>query len=152
MALTVNDKIFGVMQYDAGWEKADTLAVFGKTFPVRVVAAAYTGESILDIQRDAYAKYLNNLALYADTIPDIVLRYYLDNYDDISSYMKIPEKINRANVNATTVVKLIKIRTVYFDRKGNFGWLCDCAWDVEHGIAIVLSNEKPFITDQDYLI
>lgn len=149
---TVNDAVFGVMRYDAGWEKHDTLTVFGKTFPVCVTAAAYTGQDIMDIQRQAYGKYLTGLPSYVAAVPAILLRYYLDNYDDISSYMEIPEKINRQNITAAAVVKLIKIRTVYFDRKGNYGWLCDCAWDTEHGIAIVLSASEPFITDQDYLI
>ena len=152
MRQTVTDKIFGIMRYDACWEKDDTLCVFGKTFPIRVAVAAYTGDDILDIQREAYVKYRDNLSAYDAAVPDILLRYYLDNYDYIASYMKIPEKISRQNITPKLVTKLIKIKTAYFDRKGNFGWLCDCAWDIEHGIAIVLSQSEPFVTDQDYLI
>lgn len=148
----VEDKVFGMMEYVYSWESTEEISVFGKDYDIRVVAEAYSGQEILDVQRDAYKKYKENFPKYVMQIPEILLDYYKSNYDTISERVEIPEKISVRNINKELIVKLIKIRTIYFDRKGAFGWLCDCAWDNEHGISIILSDEKPFVAEQDYLL
>lgn len=149
---TVYDEVFGDMIYDYSWEKTEDFSAFGKEHEVGVVAEAYGGDKIVDVQRDSYKTYKKNFSKYITKVPDVLLKYYVDNYDIISSNIEIPEKINIKNINRELVVKLIKVRTVYFDRKGRFGWLCDCAWDSEHGVCIVLSEDPPIVTEQDYML
>ena len=148
----VNDSVFGIMEYNYAWEKTDVISAFGRDFEVKVVAEANDNQDIIDVQRKAYSTYLNNFTRYMISIPDVLLDYYKTNYNSISSNVNIPERININNINKELIVKLIKIRSVYFSRKGTYGWLCECAWEPEHGIAIVLSTESPLITEQDYLI
>ncbi len=148
----INDPVFGGMEYDHSWVKREEMSAFGRTVKMRIVAEAYTGQDILDVQRDSYKKYLADCANYIKETPDVLLKYYLDHYDAIASEANIPEQINRDNVNREIITRLIRIKTLYFDREGQFGWLCDCAWDEEHGICILLSQDKVCIKEQDYLL
>ena len=148
----INDLVFGVMEYDHSWVKSDDISVFGKNLEIRIVAEAYNNQDIIDEQRDSYKRYLEEFPKYILKTPEVLLKYYLENYDHISSTVNIPDKINKDNINKELITKLIKIKTVYFDRKGQFGWLCDCAWDSEHGICILLSSDEICVKEQDYLL
>lgn len=146
------DLTFGEMEYDHSWVKEENVLLFGKSYDIRIVAEAYTGQDILEIQQKSYERYKREYLGYIAKIPSVLLDYYINNYKSISSKVDIPEKINLKNINKEIIVKLIRVKTVYFDRKGQYGWLCDCAWDTEHGISIILSAEEPFVTEQDYLL
>lgn len=146
------DDVFGKMIYDCSWTKEERLDFYGKELAIRVVAKASSGQEILEKQRESYNRYKEEVSEYTKLISDILLAYYLDNYDEISSEVDIPEKINKENITKEKVVKLVRVTTLFFSRNGEFGYLCDCAWDEENGICILLSGEKPEITEQDYLI
>jgi hypothetical protein len=147
----IKDPIFGEMVYDYSWEKKEECSIFGREIELGVVAKAYRGQEILNVQRDAYVKYKENITNYMMRVPEVLLQYYLDNYEQIASTIEIPDKINKENINKELIVKLIRVNTLYIDRKGRYGWLCDCAWDNEHGICILLSNGIS-IVEQDYLL
>lgn len=148
----IEDSVFGVLDYDEYWEKTEELQFYTRTYQVRIIVETFEKMDILDVQREAYKLYEQNLSHYIEKVPEILLEYYKSNYDEIAQYNKIPESVNYENVTKELVVKLIKIKSVYFDRKGRFGWLCDCGWDTENGISIILSDEKPFVAEYDYLI
>lgn len=149
---SIIDSAFGEMEYDHSWVKKESVTLFGKNYEIRIVAEAYTGQEILDVQRQSYERYKSEYPDYIAKIPDVLLNYYISNYESISSEVDIPEQINRGNINRDLIVKLIRVKTVYFDRNGQYGWLCDCAWDSEHGISIILSSEEIFVAEQDYLL
>lgn len=148
----IEDLVFGTMEYDYSWVKTENVSMFGKDYEIRIVAEAYTNQDIIDVQRDSYLKYKKEYLEYVKKVPEVILKYYLDNYEIIASAVNIPERINKKNINRELIVKLIKIKTLYIDRKGNYGWLCDCAWDNEHGICILLSDDEICIKEQDYLL
>lgn len=149
---TIVDNVFGEMIYDHSWERKETLDFFGKELNIKIVAEAYSGQDILEIQKESYKRYLADLSEYTNRIPDILYEYYISNYDEISSEIDIPEQINKENITKEKIVKLVRVTALYFSRDGKYGYLCDCAWDEENGICIVLSGDKPEIKDQDYLI
>lgn len=148
---SVNDIVFGKMIFDYSWERKDVLRMFDKEMPIKIVASAYTGEGIVDAQREAYKHYMAREDEYRKTIPEALLNYYLDNYEMISEEMDIPEQVDKDHISQELIVKLIRITALYFSRDGKYGYLCDCAWDEEHGISIVLSGDFPIIREQDYL-
>lgn len=136
--------------YTDGWEKEELFNYNGKELKVRLFFESYNEEDINDKQKEAYLKYTSNYN--EDLIAKSLLEYYLNNYDYIKAHNDIPTIALKENIDENVVKKLIKIRTIYFAQDGTYGLLCDCGWDIEHGIAIILSSDKPLITDQDELI
>lgn len=148
----INDKVFGELYYNYAWKKEENLDFgFGEK-KINVVVEAYESQEILDIQREQYLAYQQQKNKFISKIPKVLLKYYLDIYDDISSVLDVPEQINKENINEQLIIKLIRINDIYFARNGHYGWLCDCAWDEEHGLCILLSEIEPCIKEQDYLI
>lgn len=150
--MVVNDSAFGKMNYDSGWEKTEVFSLYGRKYLVRVVAGAYAGQNILEKQREAYHIYQKKINECVKKIPNVLLKYYLDNYEIIEETMNIPKKIDRQHINEKNIIRLFEVKTVYFDRAGKFGWLCECAWDQENGIAIILSEQEPIVVEQEELI
>ena len=150
--MTINDSVFGNMVYDAGWEKGETLTIWGEEIYVRIVAKAYTGQDILDSQREGYMTIKSSLSNLENSIKEALLGYYKKNYNYIVGNIdNIPFQYSVNEITAERIIDLIKIKTLIFDRKGNFGFLCDCAWNTEDGIAIKL-NSKVEVGEQDLLI
>ncbi|HEY9061743.1 MAG TPA: hypothetical protein VIO64_14715 [Pseudobacteroides sp.] len=146
------DEAFGKMEYDSSWVRIEKYTILGRQLDVRIVAQAYEGQEILEIQRKAFLEFQNRFSQLEQDIPDKLLEYYLNNYESISEMIEIPEKIDKDHINRDLIIKLIKVRTIYFTRKGQYGYLCDCAWEQEHGIAIIFTNNEISIDEQDVLI
>ena len=148
----INDNVFGKLTYDVSYEKYETKILLGKEAEYRIVVVAYEGQEILDVQREAYKTYLDNEALYMEKIPQLLLDYYLDIYDDILEFCDMPKKYDKKHINTKTILDLMAIQTIIFDREGNFGYLCDVGWDDDNGIAIILSGDEITIGEEDELI
>ncbi|WP_301098933.1 hypothetical protein [Otariodibacter sp.] len=113
--------------FDYGWRKNSTINFQQVTKPIQLVFSAKKGQGISDEQTKAFEYFSSQTKVFEDKIVKL-----LDDY--IQKY-QISEK------NATP-------RTLLFNRDGSFGLLCDCDWDIENGIAIVLSPTE-YITIQD---
>lgn len=146
------DSVFGEMTYNNSWEREEEEIFFSKIRKYKIVAKAYPGQQILDIQRDAYKKYKSKEDEYFEKIPDALLEYYKKEYDSIKEMVNIPERLDKDHINKESIVKLVILTTLYFNRNGKYGWLCDCGWDRENGICIILSGEKIEVNVQDELI
>ena len=149
---TINDEVFGEMSYDYAWEQSKKDIIFSKLSDYKVVAQAYPGDSITDAQRKSYKEYKQKEESFWKQIPDQLLLYYLENYETISELVNIPERLDKNHINRDSITKLVRLNTLYFDREGRYGWLCDCAWDKEHGICIILSDDSITIDVQDALL
>ena len=148
----VDDEVFGEMVYDYGWRKSVKMDINGeKGFWVEIVAGAYPGKGITPEQRKNYLEYKEKEKDFFDEIPDALMTYYLENYDEIGSWYDIPTKYNRKNVTKDSLMELIEFHSVYFNRDGKrYGWLCGCEWDDVHGLAIILSGDEiEFGWDED---
>lgn len=156
MGNTVNDPVFGEMSYDHSWETTQTILLWGKEHKIRIAARAYNNDPVNDSQRASYTEYKAKESEYERLIPDVLLDYFKENYDEISEMVDLPEKYRLENISRDIVIKLIKPKTLFFAPDGGYGFLCDCAWDPEHGIAIIFpykDKEKSLrIGDQDELI
>ena len=156
MEKTIIDPVFGEISYDHSWEKSENVSLWGKDHSLRVVARAYNSDSINDRQRAAYTEYKANALEYEQQIPGALLDYYKANYDDITAMVELPDRYKLENITKEDVIRLIKVKTLFFETDGRYGYLCDCIWDREHGIAILCehTNGDTYvrITDQDELI
>ncbi len=148
----VDDEVFGEMVYDYGWRKSVKMDINGeKGFWVEIVAGAYPGKGITPEQRKNYLEYKEKEEDFFDEIPNALMTYYLENYDEIGSWYDIPTKYNRQNITMDSLMELIEFHSIYFNRDGKrYGWLCGCEWDDVHGLAIILSGDEiEFGWDED---
>ena len=141
----VNDEAFGEMVYEKSswkkWIKMDINGEKGEWIPV--VADAHPGESITPEQRKNYLEYMEKEKDFFDEIPDALMTYYLENYDEIGSWYDIPTKYNRQNITKDSLMDLITFHRLYFNKDGiRYGWLCGCPWDTVHGLGIILSGDE----------
>ena len=148
----VDDEVFGEMVYDYGWRKSVKMDINGlKGFWVEIVAGAYPGKGITPEQRKNYLEYKEKEEDFFKEIPNALMTYYLENYDEIGSWYDIPTKYNRENITMDSLMELIEFHSVHFNRDGKrYGWLCGCEWDDVHGLAIILSGDEiEFGWDED---
>ncbi|MBP5455496.1 MAG: hypothetical protein J6Y37_03285 [Paludibacteraceae bacterium] len=141
----VNDEAFGEMVYENfSWKKWVKMDINGeKGMWIPVIADAYPGESITPEQRKNYLEYKEKEKDFFDEIPNALMTYYLENYEEIESYYDIPTKYNRQNITKDSLMDLITFHRLYFNKDGKrYGWLCGCTWDTVYGLGIILSGDK----------
>ena len=141
----VNDEAFGEMVYEkSSWKKWVKMNINGEKGEwIPVVADAHPGESITPEQRKNYLEYKEKEEYFFKEIPNALMTYYLENYDEIGSWYDIPTKYNRENITMDSLMDLITFHRLYFNKDGErYGWLCGCPWDTVHGLGIILSGDE----------
>lgn len=141
----VNDEAFGEMVYEkSSWKKWIKMNINGEKGEwIPVVADAHPGESITPEQRKNYLEYKEKEEYFFKEIPNALMTYYLENYDEIGSWYDIPTKYNRENITMDSLMDLITFHRLYFNKDGErYGWLCGCPWDTVHGLGIILSGDE----------
>lgn len=129
---SIEDKVFGVMSYKHAWKKEAMMDLWGEQYPIQVVAQAYSGEEITDIQRDQYKKYPSILQESQEQIKDEIKTYIQEFYGQSADV--------KSDVTPTSVV---------FCRKGNWGVLFETKYDRENGLAVFFDNQQIKIGTQD---
>ena len=119
----INDEVFGELSYDYAWRKEESLDSEFEEKKINVVVEAYEGQEISDIQREQYLAYEQQKSKFISKIPEVLLKYYLEMYDDISSVIDIPEQINKENINEQLIIGLVRINDIYFARDGCYGFV-----------------------------
>ncbi len=153
MKKEIFDSIFGKMEYDYSWCKEEVINFWTTNTKIKMVAQAYSGQEIIDIQRENYIYFKNNINEISKISYEKIKLFYFDNYEKIKEEnnevcIKYPiNKINEINFN-----ELIKIKTLIFTKNIYFGFLCDCLWEKEHGIAILIDKNNIKICEQDELL
>ncbi|HHT77748.1 MAG TPA: hypothetical protein GXZ67_07695 [Clostridiaceae bacterium] len=123
----VVDSTFGEMEYKHGWVKKQKLMLWGTVRDIKIKASAYTGEEILQLQRDSYKKFSESVAAISGRSLEVVADYLKKNYQK-SDYESVKE--------------LVIPRSILFKRDGSYGILCDFALDEEHGLVICVSPKE----------
>ncbi len=150
----INDDAFGEMVYDSCWMKSVKMDFANmKGHWIEICAEADEREPINALQKKAYTEYLAKKEHFMEAIPNALIAYYLDNYDDIKeSWERVPSKYNKKNISASSVMELVEFDSLYFCQDGRYGWLCKCPWEDEMGLAFILSGDEIEVTVQDELI
>lgn len=119
------DHVFGKMVYDYSWEKEDVISLFGKQWPIYVVARAFPNRPILDAQRESYIRFIEE---FKETLPHELIMLLLDYV------RKQEEKLDK--ITEDDLATVVTPESLLFKQDGVSLLLFDCTWDEEHGIAV----------------
>jgi len=131
----IKDNYFGEMVYKHSWTKIDTICLFDKAYKVKVVAQAYKGDTVLDIQRENYVNFRNYLEENKVAIEKKLKEYCKTNY----------------NTDKPLDECLIP-KTVIFERDGSWGILFDTEYDIENGVALFVINGQLEVGTEDLFL
>lgn len=131
----IKDSVFGEMEYRHSWTKKDSLMFLGKAYIVDITAQAYSGDEIIDSQRDSYKNYTIILEAKNDSIQDKLKEYFKDMFD-----------------NESPLADLVVPKTVIFERDGSWGVLFETDCDIENGVAVFFDKDAIKVGSQDEFI
>ena len=124
----MKDKVFGEVSYGAGWNKNDTISLWGQSHDILVMAIAYyEHETITEAQQSAYRSYNLNKSVLEKKIEQL-----------LSDFMEEPEKY-------------LKPRFLVFEKKGKYALLFDDDNDPDDGIAVQLAPIEKVMSQDAYL-
>lgn len=124
----MNDKIFGEVSFDTGWNKNDEISLWGQTSDILVTAVAYyERESITEAQQSAYLSFNLNKAAIEKKIEHL-----------LSNFIDEPKKY-------------LKPRFLVFEKNGAYALMLDDDNDPDNGIAVQLAPVAKVTSQDAYL-
>lgn len=122
---SVNDEVFGLMEYKHRWIKNEIITFFGKNTNVIISAKAYKEKPITVAQREAYKKFKSELAVLSDKAKSEVFNYF--------------STVEKKQISSETELNsILSLKTVVFNPNGDTILLFDSTLDEENGIGIQL--------------
>ncbi|MBC6310358.1 hypothetical protein HCJ66_12485 [Listeria sp. FSL L7-1582] len=149
MADNINHEVFGNLEFDYGWVKKIELELFGEKRVLEVVIDADDDADFESAQVESYKEFFKEIDMrvkqaewaafdfYQKESPDIRAQY--DNDADINRY--VPEVTKKEELYKLVTPKQIMFPMVFDDDAREAGFLCDCSWEIEHGLGIKFENE-----------
>ena len=124
----MNDKVFGEVSFDTGWNKNDTISLWSKANDILVTAVAYyEREAITEAQQTSYRSFNLNKSILEKKVEQL-----------LSDFMDEPEKH-------------LKPRFLVFEKDGAYALMLDDANDPDNGIAVQLSPVAKVTSQDAYL-
>lgn len=118
------------LHFDYGWRKPTFFNIDAKAFPIDFVFDAFQNEAVTLEQEKSFELFNKERSDFEQQA-----------LDSLKSYIKL-NKITNPIISPTAL---------QFNRKGEFALLCDCSWDEENGIAVLLYPKKEVVTQDDFL-
>ncbi len=149
----IKDEFFGELKFrENSWCKRMNAPLYNSEENLILAVQDDNKEGILDIQREAYKTYLQNADKYKEIAVDYLLEYYKWNYEYIASEVSgVNEKDHKDVVTETQLFEFIELWYLFICRDGSFGYAFGCCWDVDNGLAVLLSEEEPRIISRTQL-
>ena len=120
------------------------LSLWEREFDVDIIYDVYEGEEVLDVQKEAFEVFKNTIDNkdVMEIAKQGVIKYILSkNASDV-----IEE-------NITNLFKFIIPTAIYVERDGKVDIMCECKFDIDHGIAIQFEKEQfKGVVTQDLVI
>ena len=147
MGKVISD-IFEKLYDDTGYGEIE-VNIFGKTCKLELIIEKFENEEFEEIQHEAYQKFMQNIEGILKQGEEAAFKYYLDVFQDYRdrSDDESKDKIAPVIKSQDELYELIEPTTLLFPAVfgrdvREFGILCECRWEVEHGLAVKYHNEK----------
>ncbi|WP_088825900.1 MULTISPECIES: DUF6985 domain-containing protein [Listeria] len=149
MGRKINHKVFGEIEYDYGWTKAIQLEFFGQKYEMQIVIDAEEDADFEIAQIESYKNFFLDINKRINDAEEAVFNYYQKeslNYreqfmseEDRKKF--VPEITKKEEVYFLVTPKQIMFPMVFADDKREAGFLCECTWEIEHGLGIKFEDE-----------
>lgn len=120
----------GILEFDYGWVKPINLKIKEVNHEIPLVFEAFEDEMVSDEQLKSYYLLMHEQDKYEKKILDLVSEYALN------------EGVQNPEFNPTSLL---------FKREGSIGLICDCNWDIDQGIVVILYPDE-VIKNQDLFL
>ena len=138
----MNKNFFDNLNYETdSWVTHDEVSMYDRIYKYDILFFDPKKEGVLNEQKEMYTKFKENEKQFIVDVQNAFFTYYTENYDEIESKAILPEHQKIGNASKDSVMRFTKFTSLFFDRNGNYGWICLCGFDPE-GIAFLLSEEK----------
>ena len=150
---TIKDEVLGELDFqEEAWVGSLDAPLYNSDENLTLVIQDYNKEGILDIQREAYKTYLQNADKYKEIAVDYLLDYYKWNYEYIASEVSgVNENDHKDVVTEKQLFEFMTLWYLFICRDGSFGYAFGCCWDVDNGLAVLLSEEEPRVISRTQL-
>lgn len=130
---SINDEVLGALVFNRGWTKEENLKWWGYDIRLKIVVSAYENEIVNANQREGYLSFKENILDISDISLKKTKEYIKKIKNEVLPYIdfnEIPDDI----------AKIVDPDSIIILESGSVGVLCNCAWDREHGIAILIND------------
>ena len=145
----INHKILGELYYDYGWYKEIELTLFGKLQKMELIIESEEDAQFETAQIEAYKKFIQNKDKLLKKCEKDTYKYYQevnsdyrDRFSDEFKDKMVPIIKTQNDLNNLIKPKQLLFPMVFGREIREFGVLCECTWDVEHGLAVKYQNEE----------
>ncbi|WP_039076053.1 DUF6985 domain-containing protein [Bacillus sp. MSP13] len=144
--MTLNDKVFGELDYQYQWVGYRTINFLEKDTEIALLIGGEEDGEFDEGQYEAYNSLMNNW----EQVQHNILRPILDYYQQKRQELGYDVSVNEDYPLIETIDQLIEHITLVgisvpydFLREGrDIGLSFDCTWDEENGLGVRLINEK----------
>ena len=149
MTKVINHNILGELYYNNGWYKEIKLSLFGKLQKMGLIIEGDEDAQFENSQIEAYKEFMKNKDILLKKCEEESYEYYqnvcLDYRDRLGNEFKdklAPIVSNQDRLNNLVDPKQILFPMTFGSDIREFGILCECTWEEEHGLAIKYQDEK----------
>ncbi|MED3885552.1 DUF6985 domain-containing protein [Priestia aryabhattai] len=144
--MTINDPIFGELEYEYGWVKNITICLFGKETQIILMIDGEEDGNFDENQYAAYQSFIKNWDNLQPSILQSIVDYYKQKQHELGYDSRLNEHyplIKTAN-RILDMITLDGIVVPYADifEGRDIRMTFHCTWDMENGLGIRLLNEK----------
>ena len=149
----IKDEVVGSLRFHNGvWGRQMDTPVLNSEGKLILVFQDNKKEGILDVQREAYNTYLQNEEKYKGIVTDYLLEYYKWNYEYIAREVDgVDENDHKDVVTEKQLYQFMTLWYLFICRDGSFGYAFGCCWDVDNGLAVLLSELEPRVISRTQL-
>lgn len=146
------DDVLGTLEFDKTvWWKSLNVSMYGSSENIELLIQDVAQEGILDIQRDAYLRYCQNVDLYEKSVPSYILDYYKFHFEEIDRKVELEDVFGKNQVTENELFRITSLWYVFICRDGSYGWILGCSWNKKDGFAVLLSESEPRIISSKQL-
>lgn len=149
----IKDEVVGSLRFHNGvWGRRLDAPVFNSDGNLILVFQDPNKEGILDIQKEAFKRYLQNEEGYKNRVTNYILEYYKWYYEEIKRIVSdLGEEDHKEVIDEKGIYELMDIWYLFICRDGSFGYAFDCCWDGDNGLAVLLSEDEPRVISRTQL-